>query len=769
MKFRPPVDRIRWLECRNASAEEAPGFALVKIAGVDADGTLQLAKPDTDGQDGLVLGPAALAAGARGLCTADFPAWALYDVADGTPALGETWGAGAGSWKLRKNKPGWRVLGGAADGRVIVLRNELTGLAVAAVDGSPSYSGIVSLQYDEADGLSGASPGAGIFRLDLLPASTTQIGVWIVGAQTLAGQKTIQNQSATDIALTLQAHASQSSDVQRWITSGGTVRARINSVCAFSDPSGGTSSERFGQDVLVTAVNNTQCVAVGNGSMRYADGASNTIGIGYQALGAATFAGSNIVAIGMQSGQNATTAAHCMFIGSETGKSVTTGQHNCAVGTQALYVCQTASYHVGIGSLALRNTGAGSSGCVAIGYSSGYTNETGSYNTLLGYQADVSTASTSNAIALGRDAIAAANEFLVSAYAYYTKLKPRTALTNTTNATLQVGHNTSGTPAAGFGLVQKFQLESSTTEDQEAADFTITWSDPTHATRTSKLEAAAYYAGNRKVGWDIEPDSDGTHARTKIYEECHGAFTEKTISTGTITKDRTTHSVDTEADAASDDLDTISGGVEGDILILKIETSSRTVTVKHGTGNILLASATDYTLSLTRHRLGLQFDGTNWVELFRQQLDTTVRFSGCRVYKTSSQSIDSGTLTAINFDAERYDTDTYHDTVTNNTRLTIALVGYYHIGGCVEFEANAVGIRALHLRVNGTTYIASQQVETVTTGRVTVLSVSTDYCLTATDYVELVVEQDSGGALGVTATANTSPEFWLHHLPGFAI
>jgi len=120
MKFRPPVDRIRWLECRHASGEQAPGFALVRVVGVDGDGTLQVAQPDTDGQSVLVLGPAGVPAGGRGLCTADFPAWALYEAGDGSATFGQSWGAGAGSWKLRKDKAGFRVLGGAASGRVIV-------------------------------------------------------------------------------------------------------------------------------------------------------------------------------------------------------------------------------------------------------------------------------------------------------------------------------------------------------------------------------------------------------------------------------------------------------------------------------------------------------------------------------------------------------------------------------------------------------------------------------------------------------------------------
>lgn len=53
------------------------------------------------------------------------------------------------------------------------------------------------------------------------------------------------------------------------------------------------------------------------------------------------------------------------------------------------------------------------------------------------------------------------------------------------------------------------------------------------------------------------------------------------ISSGEITVTRTHHLIDTEASAASDDLDVINGGEIGDILVLGTSTSSRDVTVKN--------------------------------------------------------------------------------------------------------------------------------------------------------------------------------------------
>lgn len=89
-----------------------------------------------------------------------------------------------------------------------------------------------------------------------------------------------------------------------------------------------------------------------------------------------------------------------------------------------------------------------------------------------------------------------------------------------------------------------------------------------------------------------------------------GAKAEITISSGAVTISKSYHSIDTEADAASDDLDTINGGITGDILILQTATSTRDVTVKHATGNIFCGS--DRVLNNVADRIVLHCDGSNW-------------------------------------------------------------------------------------------------------------------------------------------------------------
>lgn len=98
------------------------------------------------------------------------------------------------------------------------------------------------------------------------------------------------------------------------------------------------------------------------------------------------------------------------------------------------------------------------------------------------------------------------------------------------------------------------------------------------------------------------------------------AGTTKTIATGAITVTKSYHTVDTEAAAATDDLDTINGGSEGVTLVLRAANSARTVVVKDGTGNLRLAG--DCSLDNAEDTITLIFDGTNWLEVARSNNGT---------------------------------------------------------------------------------------------------------------------------------------------------
>lgn len=93
-----------------------------------------------------------------------------------------------------------------------------------------------------------------------------------------------------------------------------------------------------------------------------------------------------------------------------------------------------------------------------------------------------------------------------------------------------------------------------------------------------------------------------------------GSPVELTIASGVVTRSRSNHTIDTEADSAEDDLTTINGGVTGDVIHISAAAAGRTVVVKHGTGNIYLYSNMDKRLDSIRKVITLKYDGFQWNE-----------------------------------------------------------------------------------------------------------------------------------------------------------
>lgn len=125
-------------------------------------------------------------------------------------------------------------------------------------------------------------------------------------------------------------------------------------------------------------------------------------------------------------------------------------------------------------------------------------------------------------------------------------------------------------------------------------------------------------------------------------------------------------------------------------------------------------------------------------------------FVGAFVYNNAAQTIANGTSTVVTFNSESYDTDGFHSTVTNTGRLTIPTGkgGKYLIGGQIFYSANATGKRNINVRKNGSGGFYGTVVPTAASGG-TVLETTVLVDLAATDYVELMVEQSSGGNLDV--------------------
>lgn len=137
---------------------------------------------------------------------------------------------------------------------------------------------------------------------------------------------------------------------------------------------------------------------------------------------------------------------------------------------------------------------------------------------------------------------------------------------------------------------------------------------------------------------------------------------------------------------------------------------------------------------------------------------------GARVYNSGDITIGNSSWTALTFDSERYDTDTIHSTVANTSRLTATTAGYYLISATARFDFNTTGQRILMIYLNNTTGIARQGIGNADATNREHLNCTTVYYLSASDYVEAQVYQDSGGNLDIEQVGNYSPEFMMQRI-----
>jgi hypothetical protein len=136
---------------------------------------------------------------------------------------------------------------------------------------------------------------------------------------------------------------------------------------------------------------------------------------------------------------------------------------------------------------------------------------------------------------------------------------------------------------------------------------------------------------------------------------------------------------------------------------------------------------------------------TALVDSLGRPVDSSLRFR-CRVSHGSTQTISDTTITALAFDTEAFDTGVLHDTVTNNSRVTIPTGG--NTGGWlfqaqVRWIANATGERYIGIRKNGATVLAETFVPAGASDLVQNV-VAIDNAPSVGDYYEVIVYQNSG-------------------------
>lgn len=123
---------------------------------------------------------------------------------------------------------------------------------------------------------------------------------------------------------------------------------------------------------------------------------------------------------------------------------------------------------------------------------------------------------------------------------------------------------------------------------------------------------------------------------------------------------------------------------------------------------------------------------------------------------TVATSVTSGgTGVAVTFTTEDFDTANGHSTSVNTSRYTFPVDGKYRVSGGVSFAAAATGRRGCWWRKNGTDVNGSEAIiATIGAGAPTSVparSILID--VIATDWIELIAFQDSGGSVNTAVTA----------------
>lgn len=156
---------------------------------------------------------------------------------------------------------------------------------------------------------------------------------------------------------------------------------------------------------------------------------------------------------------------------------------------------------------------------------------------------------------------------------------------------------------------------------------------------------------------------------------------------------------------------------------------------------------------------------TGGVITITDERDFLQKVRGCKVYNNAAQAIPNSTTTQVNFNAERFDTDGYHDNVTDNTRITIPA----SLGGLYLFTAHGwwlvgetdTGVRHIHLRKNAGVAGDTGSIEPIEWGHNGSGTVSDGLHTTVLfdmapgDYMEVYVDQVSGAPLDLIASTAT--------------
>lgn len=138
-----------------------------------------------------------------------------------------------------------------------------------------------------------------------------------------------------------------------------------------------------------------------------------------------------------------------------------------------------------------------------------------------------------------------------------------------------------------------------------------------------------------------------------------------------------------------------------------------------------------------------------------------ISFVGCSIYNSGAQSAANNSNVTLTFDSESFDTDAFHSTSSNTSRITIpsGKAGKYLFQIALTFASNSSGSRAIHIQKNGS-LVQLLNTQTAVNGDETRMVSLYVADTSVGDYWEVVVFQNSGSTLNVgSSSSNVATRF----------
>ena len=138
------------------------------------------------------------------------------------------------------------------------------------------------------------------------------------------------------------------------------------------------------------------------------------------------------------------------------------------------------------------------------------------------------------------------------------------------------------------------------------------------------------------------------------------------------------------------------------------------------------------------------------------------------VTQTTTQTLTTAVWASLNFDVSIVDTYGMHSNVTNNSRATAIVAGWYVPTGCAVIANNTTGVRGARFAKNGTAIQGTAILSNASSGTSvsSVAAVSFPVFLNVGVYLEIQGFQNSGGNLNTAAGSDLDSSFtvrWYHN------